>query len=216
MRLQTSRSGAARSSWAGDALYNDEEEEEEEEWYEEEDEQRALSGVSVLALVCDALRCTAAQTRAFELLDYRCCALRRLDAEFTGLLVSLAKHNLLDTPFMARCFIFDGVDTEACMARTTLLHTALDARSLELVALLLRAGANPNCVVPGVAVSYSPLARAGMFLCALALYGAGAAVDAAGWSNGGGGNQTVGGDTDPPLYTALLSTDEGLLLVSMG
>ena len=111
----------------------------------------AVAGeVSVLALVCDALRCTAAQMRAFELIDYRCRALRRLDAEFTGLLASLAKQGLLDTPCMARCFIFDGIGNEVCMALTTLLHAALDARSLELVALLPRAGANPTLVVQGV------------------------------------------------------------------
>ena len=77
-----------------------------------------------------------------------CEALCRLDVEFTVLLSRLAKQGLLDK------------EHEGRTARTTLFHAALDTGSLEVVALLLRAGANPALVVEGVAESRSPLARA--------------------------------------------------------
>ena len=128
-----------------------------------ENTQNDVHGRLLLALVCSALCDTAvdmyadiaADMQAETLMEYRCDALCQLDAEFTGVLSRLAKQGLLDEVIGQR-------------RKTTLLHAALDVKSLEVVALLLRAGANPAVVVPGVVHSYSerddatlsPLARA--------------------------------------------------------
>ena len=102
----------------------------------------------LLALVCSALCDAAADMKADTLMEYRCRALRRLDTDFTGVLSRLAKQGLLDEIIGQR-------------RKTTLLHAALDMESLEVVALLLQAGANPAVVVPGVIHSYRPSLTAG-------------------------------------------------------
>lgn len=114
---------------------------------------------SILAFLCDALCDRATELKGFTLTDYRCHALCLLEAEFAGVRARLAKQGLLDTSFHGDCYVYsERVPTD----RTTPLHAALDteAGSLEVVALLLRAGANPTLVVQGIAESRSPLARA--------------------------------------------------------
>lgn len=116
--------------------------------------------VSMLALVCDALCDTDARPGVDTLLEYRCHALCQLHSEFAGFLARLAKDGLLDTSCLAPCHIHYGASVvQGVDARTTLLLAALDVESLEMVALLLRAGATPTSVCPAP-LHHSPLARA--------------------------------------------------------